>query len=237
MKNRIMEIIRIVCMFSKKTNWLSIFCFSALWSTGAFRLCVSYLNAGLKESLRILFSPNAISLLHAIVYALSFGLPIMFTIVFLQHPLCEEFYYSRIRKRSSVAYAKILCVSGITGASVFTMVFTSSILHFIEFRDSGIFIGLPYVCSEIASLLVPRIGLAIFFILSEQLNWNLILEFTALTGMIVGCVFLPAGQEFLKNDKTWIGAVGLTVIFFFLCLYIDAKHDISIGKGDEKNDG
>lgn len=234
MKNRITETVRIAYIFLKNVNWVGLFFLSALWSAGTFHLYIRYLNAGAVENFQILFSPNAISLFHAIVYELSFGLPVLFTITFLQHPLCKEFYYTRIRKRSSVAWAKILTVTGIGGASVCTMVIASSVLYF---WNCGIFPGLLPVCREIAMLLVPRIGLALFFVLSEQLHWNLILEFTVLTGIIVGGVLLPAGRAFLQSEWTWIGAFGLTVISFSLVLYVDAKRDISMVEGHEKNDG
>lgn len=235
MKNRIKETIRVTCLFLKKTNWLSVFCLSFLWAVGAFLLYDNYLNADLEENFHVFFSPNAISLVHAIVYYLSFGLPVVFTIACLQYVLCEEFYYTRTRNRSSVAWAKILTVAGCNGASVCTMVVALSVLHCCKFRDSGIFPEFLFVLREFALLLVPRIVLSLFFLLTDLMRWNLILEFSVMTAMIIGSVFSPVGQVFLGNEPR-IRIFGLIVIFVIMIFCIDAKRDISLEEGRKKND-
>lgn len=235
MKSRIIRTIRIFRLHLRKVNWLSVYGFSALWSVAAFYLYADYLNADQSRGLFQLFSPSAMSLLHAVVYELSFGLPIMFTIAFLQHPLCEEYYYTRVQGRSCVTWAKILAITGITGASIFSMTGTSAVLWFWRFHNFG-FSGVLSFCTELAFQLILRIDLVLFFLLSKLLGWDVLMELPVLTGIIVGGVFLPTRQVFLTDGRIEIGAFGLSAVFVLLILYMDSKRDISMEEGYEKDD-
>lgn len=67
------------------------------------------------------------------------------------------------------------------------------------------------------------------------MRWNLILEFSVMTAMIIGGVFSPVGQVFLGNEPR-IRIFGLIVIFVIMIFCIDAKRDISLEEGRKKND-
>lgn len=246
MKKSISEIVQMTDLLLRKCPWLYYNILSFGWAALAFWAYRDFLSGSMAEEFICMYMPNRGSLLYIMIFYLSYGLPMMAMLTYLKHPLCEEYYYTRIENRFTIVIAKILALTVINGAILFVELSTLHLCIFAFPTSVRCVYDFKAMASVVGALLLPRLTIALLFQLCSVLKGNLILTFTILTGMIFSGVLVNTDifkamvlQWFdvsaMANGLAVVEAI-FAVVLICAILYIDQKHDISMQEDVEKND-
>lgn len=233
-------------LFLRKCQWLHLLFLSFGWAILANICYRDYLSGKFPIDVLCIYASNGGSLLYFIIFYLSYGLPMSAILIFLNHALCEEYYYSRVKHRFTVMTAKILVIVivniSILLAELFCLYLCAGKLYFerLCLYDLWVTVGV------MANLLLPRLMLAFMFLILSTLKGKLMILFTVMTGILF-FGFLTNTLFNIDTVISWFDVSRmsqsiivteciLTGLMIYAVFYLENKRDISLQEDIDKND-
>lgn len=236
---------QITGLLLKTCPWPWLHGFSLVWAALAFWAYRDFPVNSLSAYIVCAYFPGGGSLLYILIFYLSYGLPMMATLTFLKHALCEEYYYTRVENRVSIAAARLLASAAINGA-ILLVELCGLCLWISIFHNKELLYDVGAMAGVVGALLLPRLTFAFLLVLCSILKYNLIIIFTILTGILFSGVLVRA-PIFEVAVLRWFDVSKMTsriaaaesilaVLLVCAILYADQKRDISMQEDIEKND-
>ena len=245
MKSRCVKVIRITGLLLKKCSWISLICFSLVWSALAAIAYMGFLSDDMLSNVKNMYMPNGGSLQFVLIFYLSFGIEMIIVSSYLKHPLCEEYFYTRITSRATIIIANIFAVAIINATIIllefFGIAFCLLISENCKIRNIEIRALLQFA----ASVVIPRLTLSIVLLLSSKLGKNVTTVFTILTAIIFSSILIDS--DVFITIRNWLDpsrmieqklAVECLLTIALVCavIGIDYTRDISLEEDVDKND-
>ena len=184
------------------------------------------------------------NLIYMAAYVILAMLPVISTIFFLKKGICEEYYYSRVTNRSSVALAKtsaigilVALIEGSQLLSLLTVLFANNIIY-LNASTVKIFFKI------MMRLTIPRISLSLLLYLWIKLLWNPVI-FCSMVVLLIALepicrhycrVFFFSSLDISQLEQgTLLQNIMLIFLIVVLIIFLDRSANI-ISEGDlEKN--
>ena len=207
---------------------------SSLWAMGAFLCFSKYLGESFVDNVALLYSPHNAKLIYLIVFYISLCIPMVYTMLYTQIQMGEEYLYSRIRDRSTIIFARILVLLVANIFTTFIELVIVAFFHLLRFRcislDDNINI---IICLGVWKFLQKTI-LTLMLLLHELRKKNLISLFTILTGIILiiaNGLLGESGLWIYSSSSVWdVITQYLVGVIFLLSAIVYTEHirDISL---------
>ena len=234
MRTYLHEFSCVASILSKTFPWKKNAIMSSI-STLVTVLCFSeYLGDSLVDNVALLYSPHNAKLIYLIVFYIPLCIPMVYTMLYMQIQIGEEYLYSRIRGRSVIIFVKILIILVANIFSTFIELIIVVFYHiscyecFSLDKDIGI-----VICLGVWRFLQKTI-LTLMLLLHESRKKNVISLFIFLTGTILAIAYGFLGESGLWT-YSFSSAGNIIVqysfgVFFLLAaiIYTDYIRDISL---------
>lgn len=245
MKSRCIEIVRISQLLLKKCSWISLICLSLAWSIFAVIAYAGFLSNDMLSNIKNIYAPNGGSLLFVLIFYLSFGIEMIMVTSYLKHPLCEEYYYTRITGRTTIIFANILAIVVINAAIILLEIIGITFFLFLSGKCTNKKTDIFVLLQILAAAIIPRLILSFVLFLGKKLGKNLTTVFTILTVIIFSIILIDI--DVFITIRNWLdvsrmsgmmlGMVGLlAIVLVCVVIGVDYTRDISLQEDEEKND-
>ena len=245
MKSRCIEIMRISQLLLKKCSWTSLICLSLAWCIFAVIAYAGFLSDDMLSNIKNIYTPNGGSLLYVLIFYLSFGIEMIMVTSYLKHPLCEEYYYTRITDRTTIISANILAIVVINVAIILLEIIGITLFLFLlgkcTIKKPDIFVLLQILAASI----IQRLTLSFVLLLGKKLGKNIATVFIILTVIIFSSILIDS--DMFNTIRNWLdvsrmsgmmlGMEGLlAIVLVCVVIGIDYSRDISLQEDLDKND-
>lgn len=245
MKSRCIEVIRITNLLLKKCSWISLVCISLVWSALAAVAYMSFLSDDMLSNVKNMYAPNGGSLQFVLIFYLSFGIEMIMVSGYLKHPLCEEYFYTRITSRATIITANIFAVAVINVAIILLEFFGIAFCLILSEKCKIRNIEILALLQIAASVIIPRLTLSVVLLLSNKLGKNVTTVFTILTAIIFSSILIDS--DVFITIRNWLDVsrmseqkLGveclLTIALVCAVIGVDYTRDISLEEDVDKND-
>lgn len=171
--NIMREFRSLFCLFLKQTGCGKWCAYSGMYGFGLWLLYGERIHGRtFEEIVSQYFFGYTGSLIYMAAYVILAMLPVISTIFFLKRGICEEYYYSRVTNRSSVALAKtsvigilVALIEGSQLLSLLTVLFANNIIYLNASTAITFF-------KIMMRLTIPRISLSLLLYLWIKLLWE-----------------------------------------------------------------
>lgn len=207
---------------------------SSLWTIGALLCFSKYLGKSFVDNVALLYSPHNAKLIYIIVFYISLCVPMIYTMLYINTQMGEEFIYSRIRGRSAAIFAKIFALLAANSFTTFIEIVIVFLFHILRFccvsLDNGMNI---IICLGVWRFFQKNI-LTFMLLLHEMRKMNVISLFTVLSGIILAIASGLLGESgfWIYSSSSVLGVimqyfVGVIFILFAI-VYTEHIRDISL---------
>lgn len=224
--------------YFRHISWGPIFVSSALWGVMSF-LSNSHCWGGFWTiNVAQIFSPQKGNILRIVLSYLTYGLPMMITISYLHHPVCEEYVYIRCRNRIVISISSLIPILTINTISIMTMIFSFLVMYSyscpinIKFEDLNTFLLM------LLRLSLSRNILAIILSMFKIIKLNLTALFIFISSLCFANIILNEKQNYsllmyIQKDfeEQWMQAIFICLLLAFVIacrLCIDLNRDIAV---------
>lgn len=243
---QLFKLLRLIRVQLKNCNFKALTISASIWMILATSVHQGSNCPNIAINMLNIFYGNVGNLLQMILLYLSYGIPMLFTLIYLSHSFCEEYYYSRIDFRHLFPLSHICVVLiiqfAITSIQFIILFFTIA----CSFRDSHYVFNLHYTFNLFIQITYTRFILALIFILLDTIRANITVGFIILTSIILGIIQLlrqypspPLLHEtnFLTlSNKILAFKLVVSSIMIASILFYSNSQDISLQEDTVKND-
>lgn len=197
------------------------------------------------QALLLMFSyPNSPNLFRIIAWFISIAVSIVICQAFLETTICEEYYYTRVKKRRNIIISKLISLLIL---NIFILIVELTIKIAISiWVNKYLTISVYEIFSIFLILIVARYAISTILLLYNLIFEKSIVIFMVMSAFLLTSAFihLPSALFFWINALNLIGVklnmicldLILIVVLVFFIILIENKRDI-IPKGDmSKND-
>ena len=236
------ELIQITRILVKRVCWKSLLLCSFLWCVISYIFSVGYISLD-EINVALLFSSTiANSIIHILLYYLSYAIPMVFTILFLTHPMREEYYYSRITCNAHLLLAKLLIIFTITWSYIISCLIFLTFLFSVTLCTAEDYCSSSGMIQGTASLLLSRLAVVLFPSAVKEAGFGYYPGFILSTFLIFCCVTIQNlffSGSLKDGSHEWIHPVlyviDIILIIAFL-FYRNLNGDI-LPQEDSANNG
>ena len=244
-KSRCIKIIRISQLLLKKCSWISLICLSLAWSIVAVIAYTGFLSDDMLSNIKNIYAPNGGSLLFVLIFYLSFGIEMIMVTSYLKHPLCEEYYYTRITDRTTIISANTLAIVAINAEIILFEIIGITFYLFLSGKYTINNTDLLVLLQILAAVIIQRLIFSFVLLLSKKLGKNITTVFTILTVIIFGSILIDS--DVFITIRNWLDPSRMseqklaveclsTIALVCAVIGVDYTRDISLEEDVDKND-
>lgn len=195
MRTNLHEFSCLTSILLKTFPWKKVTMISSLWALGAFLCFSEYWGTSLVDNVALLYSPHNAKLIYIIVFYMSLCIPMVYTMLYMQIQMDEEYLYSRIRGRYTIIFARILVHLVANIFSIFIELVIVALFHLLRFESFSLDDSInSIICLGMWKFLQKTI-LTLMLLLHELRKKNVISLFIVLTGIILAIAYGLLGES------------------------------------------
>lgn len=185
MRTYLHDFLCLAYLLIKSFPWKKVAKMSSSWTIGALLCFSKYLGKSFVDNVALLYSPHNAKLIYIIVFYMSLCIPMVYTMLYTQIQMDEEYLYSRIRGRYTIIFARILVHLVANIFSIFIELVIVALFHLLRFESFSLDDSINSIICLGMWKFLQKTTLTLMLLLHELRKKNVFSLFTILTGIIL----------------------------------------------------